>query len=174
MASPSRLKSSTTLKVRKRRSPHNASLISLRTNTRSLLQALPEERDILSANVFCLSVFYSVSGRNKCDRHVCDSSHDPGVAAAGTTYRTLVPVVAKPAPTAILLLVHRHRGAARSDRPSVLAQRHHKRAVHSIHVLFVKQQPAHASQLASELFCDHIFQRPILQRSEDHTSELQS
>src|ERR1051326_2944693 len=168
MASPSRLKSSTTLKVRKRRSPHNASLIILRTNTRSLLQALPEERAILSATFFCLSVFYSVSGRNKCDRHVCNSSHDPGVAAAGTTYRTLVPVVARPAPTAISLLVHRHRVADPSDRTTVVDTRHHKRAVHSIHALFVKQQLVRVSRLASELFCDHIFQRPILEIGRAH------
>src|SRR5438045_3606404 len=40
----------------------------------SLLQALPAVQNILSANVLCLFFFCSVSGRNKRDRHVCDSN----------------------------------------------------------------------------------------------------
>ena len=83
---------------------------------------------------------------------VCGSSRDPGVAAAGTTPRTRAPVVAKPAPAAISQLVHRYLVAAPSDRPNVPDLPWHKLDVHSIHALFVKQQPAPASRLASELF----------------------
>ena len=66
----------------------------------------------------------------------------PGVANAGTTYRSLAPVVARPAPAATSRLVHRRLVAARSDRPSVADRRPHKRAVHSTHALFAKLQPA--------------------------------
>jgi hypothetical protein len=58
--SASRLKSSTTLKVRKRRSPHNASLMKSADQHSYIASGTTRERDILLANVFCLSVFCSV------------------------------------------------------------------------------------------------------------------
>src|SRR5215218_6291600 len=99
IANSSRLKSSTTLNVRKRRSPHNASLIKSADQHSFIASLTTNGAGHLVGKRFLPFLLLFSFRLHTPDRRVCDSSDDRALATAETTCQSLVLVGHGPAPT---------------------------------------------------------------------------